>query len=203
MAAKKKKKKSAGGAARNLMRDIKAEAAKESRKAKTQFQKGNKAAKGIERTPAPEAKQIQLLTRAMVTQIMSQYVGASMADLRKVTVSPTATMLERIVCRILLVSEGKADPYRLEFILNRTIGRVKEEIEIKPPNPYEGWTDEQLMAERERLASANLVTLRQTINASAPTKQTNETAHAQSESAATPAPDSGLPTPIGTEPTTV
>lgn len=177
------------------MADVNKEAKKS--QAKTQFKKGNQAARGIEKEALPEARPVRILNRAMVTEIIATYAGASTAELRKVTMSPTATMLERIVCKIILTAEAKSDIYRLEFLLNRSIGKVKDEVEFTNPNPYEGWTVEQLMAERARLAEKNLATLR-VITAGIPApKQPDETPNGNTETEA-PTIDNSGPTEPGT-----
>lgn len=131
------------------------------RQIKTQFKKGHKTNKGKEFGQTdPQQKEVVTLTRAMVTRYISQYIGASVTELDKVCKSPTAPMIERIVCRIILVSDRKADQHKLEFLLNRAVGKVKDEVEFSGIDPYADLTDEQLLAKRQVLAEKNLETLR-------------------------------------------
>lgn len=145
---------------------------REVRKAASQFKKGNKAAKGLVRgETTPEQKEVTLLSREMVTRFISQYVGFSRADLTRRLKAPDTPMLECIIIQIILKSEKNADQWRLEFLLNRTVGKVKDELEVTNPDPYAGLTDAELIARRQALAEKNLETLRMMSQAIAPKQQ--------------------------------
>jgi hypothetical protein len=49
---------------------------------------------------------------------------------------PDCTMFDQIVGNIVLAAVGKADHARLEFILNRIIGKVQDKIEVSTPKPF-------------------------------------------------------------------
>ncbi len=128
---------------------------------KTRFKKGNKAAKGVQTgSTSPEQKEVVTLSRAMVTRYISQFAGFSPSQLTKMQNNPDTPMLERIIIAIIIKAEKNADQSRLEFILNRAIGKVQDEIAFTNLDPYAHLTDEQLLARRQELAQRNLETLR-------------------------------------------
>jgi hypothetical protein len=127
----------------------------------------------------------------MVAELISQYAGADMDELRAVLRNPKATVLERIVCRVLMVSETKGNLGHFEFILNRSVGKVKDEVELTTPNPYEGWTLEQIQTERARIAQKNIETLRLIANSGQTLVPTQQPEAKQPEE--TPTNDSATP----------
>ena len=50
--------------------------------------------------------------------------------------SSDATMFDRIIGSIITAAVDKSDHTRLEFILNRMIGKVQDKLEVTTPKPF-------------------------------------------------------------------
>lgn len=72
-----------------------------------------------------------MLTRDKVANIMSKFAHLTREELQKKIQHPDSTMLEITVAAIFARAAKDGDYQRLEFLLQRTVGKVREETEIK------------------------------------------------------------------------
>jgi hypothetical protein len=102
---------------------------------KTQFKKGhNKPGPG--RPPqAPELKKIPRLTKDQVQACIAKYQWMGLDELEVAMKDEKRSMLEHMIMSIIHKAMKQGDQNRLEFLFNRTIGKVKEVTEIQLPEP--------------------------------------------------------------------
>ncbi len=84
----------------------------------------------------PSGKPKGLLTNDKVLSVIGKFADMSRAQLQEVIANPKTTMLEVTVASILAQAAKNGDYSRLEFLLSRTIGKVKDQIEISSVKPY-------------------------------------------------------------------
>lgn len=68
------------------------------------------------------------LTQIDFLRLTNGLMDATEADLIKIIKDPNATMLKKCVATLLAKATKEGDPKRLEFLLNRTIGKVPERV---------------------------------------------------------------------------
>lgn len=102
--------------------------------AKHRFGPGNKFSKG--RQPVePEIKAARKLTRDEFERLVNKYMTASKEEIEAARKDPKLTMLEAMILSIVHKAIVLGDEKRLQFLLDRTIGRIVQPIEIMPPPP--------------------------------------------------------------------
>lgn len=82
-----------------------------------------------------DVKEARELTRASFTRLINKYLHSTPDVLKEVITNPTSLVIDAIVCKILLECGQKGDTMRLAFIIERLLGKVKEEVEISTPRP--------------------------------------------------------------------
>lgn len=98
------------------------------------FKPGN--AGGPGRPPMPEdIRKIKVLTKSHVEKVMNLFAGMTEEQIEVHLKRPETTMLEHMVGQITLRAVRDGDTQRLNFLLDRTIGKVKEVTEIQLPVP--------------------------------------------------------------------
>ncbi len=97
------------------------------------FKKGNPG--GGRPKMHPDDHGIQKLTRTEVKTIMNRFAQMDIDKLESVLKDKSRTVLEHMVGRVCLVAMKEGDYRRLDALLDRMVGKVKEEVEIKLPKP--------------------------------------------------------------------
>ncbi len=94
------------------------------------FKKGNTAAKG---RIMPEGLIAQRrLTRVRLEEILQKYLNTPLTELKEILGNPgTVPAIELMIVSILAKSITAGDQYRLEFLLNRIIGKVPDKVEFE------------------------------------------------------------------------
>lgn len=93
------------------------------------FQKGNQAAKGIQK-PEGFLKE-RKLTRLGLELIIQKYLHATADELKAILKEPgQTTVIELMVISIMARGMSGGDTQRAEFILNRLIGKVPDKVEV-------------------------------------------------------------------------
>lgn len=97
--------------------------------------------KGISGNPSgrsplsPEEKKLRKMTKEQFKEVGDLIVNGKWDELEDVESDPNATVIQRMVCKALIVAHGKGDWHTVNLLLDRLIGRVKEEIDISLPKP--------------------------------------------------------------------
>ena len=82
-----------------------------------------------------ELRKIKRLTGDRFTALVTRYANMDKAQLQAVEEDPTTATLDLVVVSILRKALQHGDQGRLSFLLDRTIGKVKEVKEIQMPEP--------------------------------------------------------------------
>lgn len=93
------------------------------------FPKGNKLSPGRPRLP-PEIKEGRKLNQAELERVINKLVYLEKSELNHVIKEPSTPVIELIAAQILLKASEQGDHTRLDFILTRMLGRVKEKMEL-------------------------------------------------------------------------
>ena len=84
----------------------------------------------------PSGKPKGLLTTTEVSGLLSKFCRLSRDELTAVIQNNKSSMIEITVASILAKAAKDGDYSRLEFLLARSIGKVKEQLEVSTPKPY-------------------------------------------------------------------
>lgn len=99
------------------------------------FQPGNKLGKG--RPPIPEdVREIRKISADTVKRLISRYVDMTAAELKVAAESDETPMLEKMIASVIAKALDAGDYTRIDFLLNRLIGKVTEKVEVKLPEPF-------------------------------------------------------------------
>ena len=103
-------------------------------KEQTQFKPGNRAGVGHGRPRLPpelkaKARETPLLTRLDIKNIIDKYVNMSPAQIQEAVRDPNIRMIELSIAKIAAEAVRTGDTSKLNFLLERHVGKVKEEID--------------------------------------------------------------------------
>lgn len=93
------------------------------------FKQGNPGGPGRPALP-DDVKKLRALTKATFTQLLNEFVNKSEGELVQVVESQDAPTLQKIAAAIMLKTVETADPVRFEVLMNRMIGKVRDEAEL-------------------------------------------------------------------------
>lgn len=94
------------------------------------FPKGNSMSPG--RPPiVEEMRQFQQLNQVTLKKILSELIAYTPDQLRAKIADPTATVFELAIASVIKQAVQKGDNTRINFLLDRIVGRTKEVIEIQ------------------------------------------------------------------------
>lgn len=97
--------------------------------AKAKFKKGNKFGKG--RPPlSDDMKRLKKLTQTQVLTYVSKFGQLRKLDLQNHLQDQDLPIIELCFCKLWLEVLDKGDHTKLDFLLNRSIGKVKEVHEV-------------------------------------------------------------------------
>lgn len=91
----------------------------------------------------PGGKPKQLLTIASVSALMGRFAHLSEEQLATVLKDPKATVIEKMVGSVIMKAIQAGDYTRLSFLLDRTVGKVKDVSEVHQHNSYDSEFDKQ------------------------------------------------------------
>lgn len=95
------------------------------------FEKGNKAAVGKGRPPAPpDLKGVTYLTQDHVKRQVAVFLETPLEDIKRIADDHRETSLRSLVAKIILNAFVEGDQQRLNFLLDRCVGKVKEERDV-------------------------------------------------------------------------
>ncbi len=84
----------------------------------------------------PSGKKKGLLTAQKVTDLVSRLSSLNRMELQAVVADPKSTMLEITFASVLVNAAKSGDYSRLEFLMARSIGKVKDQLEVSTIKPY-------------------------------------------------------------------
>jgi len=116
------------------------------------------------RKGAPSAKQkkeyeVLNVDKEMVQRYLNINFSKSIAELKRLAKSPEINAGEAQIISVMLKIHLTGDVWAWSQLMNRMIGPVAQKIHISKERPYEEWTLEELMAEKERLDKDNRTTI--------------------------------------------
>jgi hypothetical protein len=82
-----------------------------------------------------DVKQARKLTTLQLITTFNKLIYMTDTDLKAHYQDSKTPVFERIVCKVLHLAEMKGDHYRLDFVLDRLIGKVTDKVEVKVPTP--------------------------------------------------------------------
>ena len=98
------------------------------------FQKGNPGGPGRPKMPE-ELKAVKSLTKTMVEKVIAKYSTMSLEELRVAAANEKLPTMEHMVIAVALKAVEEADHKRTDFLLDRSVGKVKEVKELVIAEP--------------------------------------------------------------------
>lgn len=80
---------------------------------------------------APDLLEIKKMSPAYITAIINKYCHFNRAEIKASVERPGTPVIECIIASILVKAMTSGDYSRLEAMLNRAIGKVTEQVEVK------------------------------------------------------------------------
>lgn len=77
-----------------------------------------------------------LLTKDKVGGIISKCAAMTQVELREFVMLPTATMIELTIANIFIQAYEDCDSSKLEFLLQRSVGKVTEQVDLRQIEPF-------------------------------------------------------------------
>lgn len=102
----------------------------------TQFKRGQVANPEGRNPLPPELRGLRALKKEEVAIIIGKYTRLTMRKLKEALENPETPCLEKAIAKALQVAVHEGDITKINFILDRTIGKVTEKVEISTPKPY-------------------------------------------------------------------
>lgn len=93
------------------------------------FQPGHKHGKGRPKVD-PVLKEIKAVNRQLVEEKLAGFMTMDRTRLREVIEDEKTPMLDLMVASLVQTGIKKGDPAILSFLLDRTIGKVKESVDV-------------------------------------------------------------------------
>lgn len=76
-----------------------------------------------------ELREAMKMTKAQFTELLVKYLSFSLGELLLINKQENTAALDRIVISVITNAIKKGDQQRLDFLMNRIIGKVKDEID--------------------------------------------------------------------------
>lgn len=122
----------------------------ETKKRGRPFGTGNKAGKGRPKL-SEEDHRLRALTNTRFQQILNRYLHEPVSNLVNLKKDQSLTALEHAVLSITIASINKGDQIRLQFLLDRLIGKVPEVMQISEiEKQVENMSPDELLKEIEK-----------------------------------------------------
>ena len=82
-----------------------------------------------------DVQEASRLTKTMILEILTQYMSMDVNSLKVMLQDPTKPVIHHIVGRVALKAINSGDHQRLDFFMNRMIGKVTDKVEHSLPRP--------------------------------------------------------------------
>ena len=83
-----------------------------------------------------DIKEARKLNQIELERLVNKYLWLTADEVKALDKNPATPMMERMILSIVSIAAEKGDQQRLEFILCRLIGKVKDQIEVSTVKPY-------------------------------------------------------------------
>jgi hypothetical protein len=80
-----------------------------------------------------EVKAIRKLSQESVELLLNKYLSMKFKDLKELIETQESDSADMLVATVIYKGITKGDHYRLDFLLNRLIGKVTDKVEVKVP----------------------------------------------------------------------
>ena len=110
------------------------------------FKKGQSGnPKGRQKKPV-EVAFAQKLSKEFVQLRLTHFLRMPLKDLKQILKDEDRESVDHFICRIIVMGIVKGDHLRLNFMFDRLIGKVKDVVEHKVPEPFiiEGYNGEKI-----------------------------------------------------------
>lgn len=164
------------------------------KKTKTSFKAGNtvsvgnKGRRGVIPGLEKEGRELKAIDNFLISGYLNTNSHSTINELRAKLENPRTTALEGAIMQLLVRAFETGDKNLIDFVLDRTIGKVSAKLEIENTNKFQGMTFQQLVDIKKGLESTYSNTLKY-IEAEykpAPEPQQEETPNAETNGEATP-----------------
>ena len=102
----------------------------------TRFKPGQSGNPGGKPKVPDDIRKARTLNQIELERTVNRYLYMDRAQVQEAIKNPETPMIELMVASIMAQAAQKGDERRLEFILQRMIGRVTDKIEVKTPTPF-------------------------------------------------------------------
>jgi hypothetical protein len=83
-----------------------------------------------------DIKVARKLGQIELERLVNRHLFSSIETLKGIAGDTATTGIEAMVANIVLQAVAKGDQQRLDFILNRIIGKVQDRVEVTTPKPF-------------------------------------------------------------------
>jgi hypothetical protein len=98
-----------------------------------------------------DLRQAKALNKVELTRELNALIHMTKPELEAVLESPESTMIRRMAARVIQESDSAGDEKRLGFLLDRLVGKVKDELALELPRPtIIRYKDESLVLTTDR-----------------------------------------------------
>lgn len=91
----------------------------------------------------------------LVKRYLNVHFFTPMSELKRKAKDPSVAFAERSIIAVMLKIEKNGDIYALNALYDRLIGPVLRRLAITGERPFESWSTEELLAEKEKYRAAN------------------------------------------------
>lgn len=99
------------------------------------FKPGHTFSKGRPLIP-PDLKEVRTLKKDEAERLIVMLMSHTVEELREIQKDPKTPAMHVVIANIIIAASLSGDNQRMEFLFNRTIGRVLEKIEHTIPTPF-------------------------------------------------------------------
>lgn len=128
------------------------------RKNQTSYKKGKKPTGGAPKQRSSydrEALLAKKIDNVVITNYLTLNSHLSEEQLQKRLKEPNLSSLEKALIKNLIFAADGADIQRLTFVLDRLVGKPKQEIELSKKDPLKDLSPEQLLEMKRELEKSN------------------------------------------------
>lgn len=96
------------------------------------FQPGHQLSKGKGRPPLPDdLKGVTVLSQDAVRRQLTVFFERPIAELLEIANDPNSSSLHSLIAAVIINARKHGDPTRLDFLLNRCIGKVTDQLKVE------------------------------------------------------------------------